>query len=283
MLTTIVRRTGSALIHFSRMLDRRKHRSRLIARGGDRDLYETRSGQRFWLNPTLYVDKCLVDHGVFEEKSSSQVCKLIKPGDTVIDVGANIGYYTVMMANLVGPNGRVIAFEPTKYYGDVLRRNLEENNIRNVQVLPLGLSDRRQKLWIDIANSSATLHTPGGGKSSQREEIELVTLDELFDISSMPRLDFVKVDIDGHEPLFLRGAWGTLNRCSPTVLMEVNALNYREAGFDPAKVYDELRQRGFFVYDEDSLKRIDDSISFLIRCGNYAYSSNVFLSRRSLP
>lgn len=99
------------------------NKSKLMQKGTDRNLYKTRFNDLFWLNKTGYVDQCIINSGVFEEHSTRIARRLIKEGDTVLDVGANIGYYSVMFSKLVGETGKVFAFEPTKFFGTVLSRN----------------------------------------------------------------------------------------------------------------------------------------------------------------
>jgi FkbM family methyltransferase len=256
-----------------------RYGSRRLRRGDDRDLYQTRFGDRFWLTPSSYVDRCIIERGEFEERSTQVVNRLVEPGDVVLDVGANIGYYTVLMSRLVGAAGRVICFEPTQHFRTVLERNVLENNCRNVEILPFGLSDARRELEIFIGESSASLHTPGE-RGDRRERIALETLDGISD--RFERIDFIKIDVDGHEPAFLKGAWKTIDKHSPLILLEVSHAHYLEAGVTAWDFYDELKAREFFIYHEDGLAEITNRNDFLVKCGNFNFSANIILSRRRI-
>ena len=116
----------------------------------NRHLYKTKDGFIFWLDPAKYLDQSIINTGIFEKSSTNVVKHLIKKGDTVLDIGANIGYYTVIFSRMVGSSGKVLAFEPTKYYWKILKQNLLENKIKNCRVFDFGLSDKNQQLEISL-------------------------------------------------------------------------------------------------------------------------------------
>jgi FkbM family methyltransferase len=254
----------------------------MLQKGSDRSLYRTRFGDLFWLNSTGYVDECIINSGVFEPLSSQAVKRLVRPGDTVLDVGANIGYYSVLFSKLVGDQGKVICFEPTRHYGKVLEMNIRANNLDNVEINKIGLSDKLQELEIWIGPSSASLHVPGNQKLKSSEIIKLVTLDSFIEEHPLPKIDFIKIDVDGHEPLFFEGAWKTLDRYEPTVLLEVSHPHYLNAGYTAWRFYDLLKDRGYFIYYEDGLVEINSQEDFLIKCGNFAYSANIVIAKKKL-
>lgn len=258
------------------------HRSKVISKGVDRDLYRTRFGHLFWLNTMSYVDQCIIRNGIFEDKSTEAINLLVKPGDIVLDIGANIGYYSVLLSNLVGKNGKVICFEPTKYFRTVLKRNVEENNLNNVEIVNIGLSNKRQTLNIHISESTATLHSPGGESPQNSECINLVPLDEFIIEHNLPRIDFIKIDIDGHEPLFFEGAWSTIDKFDPIILLEISHSHYLEAGYTAWDFYEMLKRKQYKIYHEDKLTKITSKQDFLSKCGNFAYSSNIIISRKEL-
>jgi FkbM family methyltransferase len=272
-----------AIARVARALDASAVRSKRIERGVPRSLYRTRGGQLFWLDPSNYLDRCIAERGVFEPDAVAVMRRLVQHGDVVLDVGANIGFHTVLLSELVGPTGRVHAFEPTAAFRAVLERNVVTNLLTNVEIHALGLSDRSQRLTIQIGDSSATLHPPGGVASRGSEQIELVSLDEIRDRLCLDRLDFVKVDVDGHEPAMLRGAARVLAQHAPLVLLEVNHLNYLQAGWTAWDFFRDLTKQGYRVYDERGLEEIEDETEFLIRCGNFHESRNVLIARAPLP
>ena len=200
-----------------------------------------------------------------------------------MDIGANIGYYSVIISKLIGNSGHIYAFEPTKYFGDILKKNLEENKIRNVEILPFGLSNKKQKLEIDIGPSSATIHSPEGyDRVILKENIKLCTLEEFVKDKGLAKIDFIKIDVDGHEPFFFEGAWTILDTYSPVVLCEISHLHYLEAGTTAWDFYRMVIKHKYHIYNEDTMKVIENETQFLRQCANFDKTSNIILSKKIL-
>lgn len=254
-------------------------RSRKIRSEGDLALYRSRHGVYYWLDSERWLQRQIIETGEFEPESTRVVEKLVGPGDVALDVGANIGYFTLLLSRLVGERGRVIAFEPTEHYGNVLRRNLSANGVRNCRVESLGLSNEEGEWLASIGDSSATLHwVSPDEKPRLREAIRLERLDDIGDRLGLDRLDFIKIDVDGHEPLFFEGAWQTLERFRPVILVEVSEPHYRHAGTSAADFYDILEARGLRVYSERSLEEYPSKVAYLDECGNRTTSANAIVS-----
>jgi len=280
-LYKILNKIGTNALKISEKFHYKK--SKLIKRDEVRSLYYLPKGYYLWLNDTGYIDKQIIKKGVFEPASTKIIERIVKKGDVVIDIGANIGYYTVLLSKIVGASGKVIAFEPTQHFLNVLRKNIAANQIENVEICALGLSNKSEKLKIDIGPSSATLHSPVGFDAIiANEKISLTTLDTFVRQRVQEKIDFIKIDIDGHEPFFFEGAWETLERYSPIVIFEVSHLHYLKAGIFAWDFYDILRSKGYKFYNEDNLSEIDTRESFLRQCANFAYSSNVIVSRQKI-
>lgn len=280
-LAKYIKKMGYLLIGFGEKVGRVG--STILERGLPRSLYRTPSGDLFWLNNTGYLDQKIIQEGEFEPMSTAAIKRLVKPGFTVLDVGANIGYYTVLTSKLVGDAGRVIAFEPTKHFLEVLNRNIAVNNLKNIEVLPLGLSNKACEMVIDIGPSSATLHSPiGFDEVLSTEKIQLSTLVDFVRESKLARIDFIKIDIDGHEPILFDGAWPVLDAMSPTILCEVSHLHYLQAGCTAWDFYAKVKEHGYLIYDETTLEEIKTKESFLRSCGNFNVSSNIILSKSEI-
>lgn len=264
---------------------RLKNRSKMVEFGKERSLFKTFNGDYYWLRneKDFYVDNCIIEEGVFEKESTSLVYKFLKEGDIVIDVGANIGYYSILFSRLVGPNGKVHCFEPTEFYGNVLKRNVEINKSSNVVIYPFGLSNKSERLPISIGYSSATIHDPYKGQNTTSvETIRLESLDEIVHKAGITKIDFIKIDIDGHEPLFIKGAIKTIKRFKPKILLEVNHLNYLTAGFTAWEFYESLKEIEAYIYREDNLDEISNLNQFLKLCGNFDRSANILITFEKL-
>ncbi len=151
-----------------------------------------------------------------------EVCYLmartVQEGMTVVDAGANVGFFTVLLSRLVGPSGRVIAIEPAAENAAKLRENLALNRIVNVKLHRNILAAKAGRGWLyqHIDNGQ---HSCGGADTIQRTEVEAVTLDAIC-ADELPAL--IKMDIEGSEYEALRGAENLLGRQPPFVVMELN-------------------------------------------------------------
>jgi FkbM family methyltransferase len=154
----------------------------------------------------------------YEEPVRQVMRDHLREGHVCIDIGANIGVMTFLAASLVGPAGLVIAVEPNPVNVQLLYRSVVLNGLTNVQVLPLAASDRRAVF--SLTGRSNTHLIGARGAAGGGDFVQSVPLDELF--GGLPRLDFVKLDIEGHEPPALEGMWQLIARHRPVILTEFN-------------------------------------------------------------
>jgi FkbM family methyltransferase len=205
---------------------------------------------REWRLSTYYHTRGPLEPGVY-----ALFQKLIQPGMTVADVGANVGLYTLLAARLLQGQGRVFSFEPTPAIFHLLRENVRLNGFseRGVVLYDLAVSDREGEavLYTDRLDSTHNSLFP---ESSQTEEIRVRTarLDDILgpDIT----LDFVKIDAEGSEPLVLHGM-GRLIRNNPpmNIIMEFAPGHLDRAGRSPGDVIDEIMSAGFAIQVIDPL------------------------------
>lgn len=171
---------------------------------------------------------------------------LVRPGEVVLDIGANIGLHTVMLAGIVGPAGHVHAFEPNEELLHALRRTAEHAG--NVTVHPIGLSEREEtrEFYIpDGDRSMASLADWTGGRvgAVQVRRCTFSVLDHLVSQGTIRHPQFIKCDIEGAETLAFRGAGVMLNRTdAPIVLYEANAQSSSAFGFTIETATGELRR-----------------------------------------
>jgi FkbM family methyltransferase len=188
------------------------------------------------------------------------------PADgVVVDVGANVGILSLQIAQAV-PAGRVFAFEPTHYAFARLKRNLELNpglaaRVEAVQAFVSSASDVRPGLsayasWRVDGTSSGT-HPLHGGTAKSADEIGAVSLDDFVAQRGLPRVDFIKIDTDGHELEVLRGARRLLARHRPVVVFEIARYVMDERGIDFSDYVSLLAPLGYALFDAKSGAAID--------------------------
>ena len=234
-----------------------------------------RMGFHWRLDMDTYIGRMIAIHDVFEPDTTRLLADLVKPGMHVLDVGANIGYFTLLMAQAVGPKGHVWAFEPTQKYREQLLWHVDCNELTSrVSVIPFGLSDESMSPMISIGDSSATLHWTKDVPPQQQEEIELHPLDDVVDELSIQQVDLVKLDIDGHEPHFIRGAARLLQQSKPRIVLEFSQRNLYIAGSSVKDQARSLQDLGYLIYNEKTQEPYTSAVEFLIDCGNFNYSCN---------
>ena len=166
-----------------------------------------------FLNPRdEIITQCLFRNRIWEPLETDLAKSEIKKGNTVLDIGANIGYYTLIFAKLVGDEGRVFAFEPDPKNFALLKKNVEINGYKNVILLQRGVSNRTGKTKLYLCEDNSGDHRIYDTKDGRRLiEIETVRLDDYFKDYGT-EIDFIKMDIQGAEPLAIEGMAGLLNR-----------------------------------------------------------------------
>ncbi len=205
----------------------------------------------------LYVH--LLDLGVgrplytgleYEPEETAFLQASLKPGMTMIDVGANVGYMALLAAKAVGPSGTVVAIEPDPGNGELLRANLERNGYRNVSIerCAVGSAAGTAQLYRSAWNMGNHRLNPGaGGQAIAHEAIAVPvrTVDDLVVAHHLSRVDVIKMDVEGYEPGVLGGMTATLARFKPVILTEFWPYGMRDAGFDPEAFLDRCIRAGY--------------------------------------
>jgi FkbM family methyltransferase len=187
-----------------------------------------RNGITWELDLREGIDFSIFLLGGFELATLRLYETILRPGDVVLDIGANIGAHTLPFAKLVGKDGRVYAFEPTQYAFEKLKRNVRANPAisSRIELVHAMLVRESSKHIASEIYSSWPLHKEQGlheqhrGKLMSTADAAVITLDEFVQRRGINRIDFVKLDVDGNEADVLGGAVSTLRRFRPRILME---------------------------------------------------------------
>lgn len=187
-------------------------------------------------------------HGVYEPFQTELAVGLIKKGDVVLDIGANIGYYTLIFAREVGPQGRVYAFEPEPTNFAILKRNVEINGYENVIMVPKAVSNETGRIRLYLCEENWGDHRIyDSGDGREWIEVEAVRLDDYFDGYRGP-VNFIKMDIQGAEAKALQGMAGLLERNRHlTMMTEFWPAGLKKCGTDPQEYLKSLVDHGFKV------------------------------------
>lgn len=169
------------------------------------------------------------------DRSVEDVIRKINPGDVVIDAGANIGAYTVRMAEKVGGAGFVIAFEPMRETFECLSHNCAEYN--HIFVFNKALSNRNDMVSMEANQNVGMCHVSTIGGSM----VETITIDSL----GLSKCDFIKMDIEGYEPLALQGAMETIKKFRPKIFIELNDGALARYGFKKNDILIPLLEIGY--------------------------------------
>lgn len=208
----------------------------------------------------------LAVNGVYEPIDTAFVGRVVQPGDTVVDVGANIGYYTCYLARLVGPKGHVLAFEPAPDLIDILRDNVAFNGYENVQIENKAVTDKSGPLtlYMEEGKPEDTRIFKDTGDSTPRSEhaVEGVRLDDVEFLRSHPPM-FIKIDVQGAEIFATRGMRRVLKESlNVCVLVEYWPYGFIRAGARPEELVEVLKESGLDVCrvtDDGQLVAVDPS------------------------
>jgi FkbM family methyltransferase len=186
--------------------------------------------------------------------------KLVRPGMHAVDVGANIGLYSLLLARLVGPTGSVQAFEPEPNLFAILRENCATNSATNIVPFQCALGQTS-----GVARFHRSAFNSGDnrlGPASMGQDTLEVKVERFDDLQTGSNFDFVKIDVQGHELAALSGMEGALSRgLNVRVLFEFAPAALRKAGTAPELLLEFFQERGFELYETEGarLRGLQDS------------------------
>jgi FkbM family methyltransferase len=233
--------------------------------GGSDRVVVTRAGVTFELETSEEIDLWIYLTGWWEKTDCRIALAALRPGDTVLDVGAHIGFFSVHAARIVGPRGRVYGFEPNPHARSRSLRNARLNGLQNMFVEATAIGDRVGEGRLFLPNAGHTgdsslfersLRDGNDSRSSRREldrtqngdssekplpplgratvSVSIVPLDTYCHNHGIDSVEFIKFDIEGSEPAALLGARETLASYRPRLMVECNKRALTAAGWKVA-------------------------------------------------
>jgi len=246
----------------------------------------------------MYVDTrdkgmvpLLLLNGTIEPYSVELFKQRIREGMNIVDIGANIGYFSLIAARLTGKGGRVYAFEPQPDSYNLLRENIQLNGYTNIIPIQKAVSDKtgKIKLWYDNVNFASPSFSKDNVAYFQEKkcvenccfcEVEIVTLDEYI---NQP-VDILKIDAEGAEGLIINGARRLMRNDRLTIIMEFWPFALKNMGTNPGELLRTIREFGFtisFINEKHCrLDPVQDIDSFCGNKDNISEGFNVLIEKR---
>lgn len=190
------------------------------------------------------IGAVIASQRIWEPHVTGLIRRELRPGDTFLDLGANIGYFSMLARSIVGDAGKVIAFEPNPQNVQMIYASLRQNGFANVHVSPCAASDRAGILPFVTVGSNGGVITEHSLNQNCSLLVQSIVLDEA--LGSEPRIDFVKIDVEGHEPAAIRGMQALLQRHRPKIVTEFHPLVLEKNNNRPPEEYlAQLAQLGY--------------------------------------
>lgn len=255
-------------------LNRDKFAAAVLASASQIRLIQLPEFQIFLRLSDPHIARGMVESQTYEHHVTAAIRPYLKPGITVLDIGANVGYFTLLAARALAGQGRIVAFEPNRFNCELIRLSLAQNGITNVTLHERAVSDRAGTLLLLPDGSNGRLLTneqPTAAPNADEREwldqhpllVETVALDDL--LGDLDRVDLVKIDIEGAEPMALRGMAGLIRRHRPVIFTELSpVLLEATAQTAPDAYLQQLRDLGY------TLRVIDYEIPRLLDLPDFA-------------
>lgn len=205
--------------------------------------------------PVSHAHAGALASGNLESSVQEALVRHSQRGGVVYDVGANLGFFSMLAARLVGPDGRVYAFEPAPENAEAIGRNAELNLLGNITVIPKAVSARAGTARLQIVDdqSWSRLEEYGEHPGTERVlEVETVTIDALVDAGELPPPALVKIDVEGAELGVLEGMGSTIERHRPVIVCELHDTNHGFAAAMAAHSYRVVNLEGPEPIDQGS-------------------------------
>jgi len=221
-------------------------------------------GNRFYKYAQFYGKRRDIKFRMNEEKEMFLLPEFIKPGDSVIDLGANFAYYTERMSQLVGNEGKVYAFEPIPFTFEVFKMLVKSFKLKNVTYFKKGVSNKNEIARFRVPKMHFGTLSTGQAHISKRNnnlennndykftleenfDCEVVALDNFFN-PPIEKLSFIKIDIEGAELFALQGAKDLIAKFTPVILIEINPIFLEGFGLGSTDILQFIKNAHYEIF-----------------------------------
>lgn len=222
-------------------------------------------GFRLWVNLADFAISWAIIKNEFETAETSFVQQYVKSGDSVLDIGTNIGFYALLFSKLVGPQGKVIGFEALDFLYDAAVKSVDENGFSHCTIHNVALGSEKGTAQLIYAPGS----TNWGGAFLSFDGVGLpdhtaipIPVAPLSDFLEAKRLDFIKIDVEGAEHLVLSSCIDHINETKPIIMSEIHRQQMqRVSGVEPSAYIAMLNSVGYRCYQIDNKGRLGTPLS----------------------
>jgi FkbM family methyltransferase len=226
--------------------------------------YKKRFHDNFYmlLNPTDHIQQQLFWYGYYEKEVGDLLKKIVKPGGVFLDLGANIGYFSLLVADN-SPSVKVISFEPVASLFQKMNDNISLNNIKNISTVNAAVGEifEEKELFVSAPDNlgMSSFHQPEN-YSGKKERVKVMAIDDWFKTSGLSKIDIIKLDVEGSEIGALKGMKEVLQKQKPILIVEVNPETLSMFNLEPFDIYDYLKElnfEGFLILKNARLEHLD--------------------------
>lgn len=205
------------------------------------------------VDATRSLDYSILFRGHHQVELVKLLRRVVRAGSVCLDIGANIGSLTLVLAYAAGPQGRIVAVEPHPGIARQLRHNLALNDIRNVCVVEAALccehdGDVPFYVFQDDASDQGVSSLTPSSRAAKRVTVRGMSGRTLLEETGISRCDFIKIDVEGHEMPVLRTLHGLICNCHPRVVFEYQRANWERSGYDVDEAIRMFQELGYETY-----------------------------------
>ncbi|MFC9879233.1 FkbM family methyltransferase [Streptomyces libani] len=216
-------------------------------------LVRTRFGAAMAVDTQDLIQRFVYLFGLWEPHMTHWLQRRLRPGDTYIDVGANVGYFSLLASQLVGEEGRVVAIEASPTFHARVLQHAEINGCSNLRTVNAAVADERKTVTLILASSNnmgAASIVPYGGPAESTLDVEAYPLPQVLDADDIAGARVIKIDVEGAEGAVIRGLAPVLDKLRPDaeITVEVTPERMEALGESPGELLTTMREHGFHVY-----------------------------------
>ena len=206
----------------------------------------TRDGRCWYIDDLRgYLQEGLLYGVPYDPESELLLRRNIQRGDCIVEVGANCGYFSCLMAEWIGRTGHVYAFECSPHHYKTLEQNVRCQGLTNVTLFELALSDRPGEAEIFSTGATGSLVSTVYSDAIAKDKVRTMPLDEVFPPELHDQVDLIKIDVDGWEAPVLRGAEGIIAKSRPRLIVELQESNQQAAGSSVLALLKQIHSYGY--------------------------------------